>query len=230
MKIRSAWIGFAGVVLAAVIAVIFTRPETKPNSVFQKADSGNNNNAGRNNISAGHDVAVNNTYNYVEPSKTKSKVKSAAGDTYNVTSNNQKGGITAAKVIVFNHAQIILSENGANNAEIESNYVCTLDPSLHRIFLHPKQGSWDTVFIGLPKTEKDQVDPHFGSKSGTITGARPGTYNVKSDSLFGMTTAGTPADGRFYYFLHYDSLPSYIIFGNNSGPLYKIDLYSKQNP
>ena len=224
MSTKNALIGAGAVIIAAVIGYFSLKSDSKPGTIIlQKTDSGTNNyanrdvnQAGRDVITAGKDVTVNNFYE-----DTLAKKRKKAGNTYNVISYNQKGGITAAKVTVIKKVDIVVPDDQLDNLKIPDNYQIKIDTAIQLITIQPKAGAWTKPFIGIPRNEKGIVNPHFGSKNRNITAMSKGTFISKGDSLYAMTTDGLAATKDFYYSLHYDFLPSYIIFGNNPGPLYR---------
>jgi len=229
---QAAWIGFWAVIIAAIItgliALIISFRQTSPpaTSISQKAGDFSTNKAAaadymeaqHDNIKAAGPVTINNYYGDTTKQKRSS---GGSGNTINVTSYNQKDGITAANVWVIKHATFISSEI-VPNAEIPDNYSCVVDTINKLITIRPKAGSWNNPFIGFPATELEAVGPHFFNEHKTQVNIDTGSYTVRSEGLFGLSTTSTPSTDHLSYMLHYNQMPSKIVFGNYPKPLYEV--------
>jgi hypothetical protein len=231
MKNKGAWIGFAGLIIAALISGFFilrSNPDSKQiNNVSQKVDSGTSNfaardlnQAGHDVYTAGHDLKITN-YN---GDTSKRKREKSGGDTYNVTSNNQKGGLTVGKLIINKNVTLVVKGDSSDSGIVPNNFQVEIDTLTQIITMQPKIGSWTTPFIGIPASEEEFIEPHFSSKNKVINAKKFKAYYSKIDTLAAMTTGGSPSTKDFFYSLHYVNLPSYVIFGNYPGPLYRINL------
>jgi len=211
------------IVVPLFVAVISVSPALFGNGdkksqalVNQKIDSGsgiaekNIVQKGNGNAVAGHDAIVNNNYGDSTPGK---------GDTYIVNSKDQKGGITAGKVLIYKNITVVKSDDAVGK-KVKDNYLVSLDTASQIIYLQPKVGKWLNPFIGFPKKEDANVQPHFSNQGQNILKAEE-TIFFNGDSLYCMFAKMNPATKDLYYLMHYKNLPKYMIFGSYPSTLYK---------
>jgi len=212
--------GVFAVIVVAVGGYFALRKAKAEPTLSVKVDSGSAvvvgkdvNQNGNQNIVAGRDVKV----SYGDTNKTKA---GRAGDTYNVKSDHQTGGITAGKVELYNVTVVTPGEN-KDSLSSPNNYQFQVD-SVHKIIsVHPKYGSWTKTFIGIPKSEKSEVQPHFMNSIREIRSMKTDSILFQGDSLYFIASNADPASEDISYSLHYVSLPHYLVFGNYPKPLYK---------
>jgi hypothetical protein len=163
--------------------------------------------------------------NKKKPSKPRKKMeeKNKSGDTYNVTSNNQTGGITAGKIEINVPKQEQLDDL---DIPLNENYVVKFDKTNLRFECNPKIGKWEKPYIAVLFEEKDTYKK-FGCQSSIMYGVASGIDGVINDTrLWGSATGffgqnEKPATNNFSYYADFNSSPSFIIFGNYEKVLYK---------
>jgi hypothetical protein len=234
---KNAWIGFWAVIIGAVIAGLFLLGNSliqKPQAttaIQQKNDSGINNSAGKDLIQAGRDNIktngpVNENNYYGDTSKKKPIVRAgSSGDrSINVTSYDQHGGMTVGQVIVIKNATFLQTGEGTTAADASDNYSCVIDAGNKRITIQPKTGEWKTPFVAFPNQELSSIGPHFYNATKSTINVDIGSYSFNGQNLFGLSTNTLPSTAHLSYSLHYQALPTKIIFGNYPAPLYETTL------
>jgi hypothetical protein len=121
----------------------------------------------------------------------------------------------------FFNVTLVVPENKNTAPALPDNYVISVDTVSHIIQVQPRSGVWLNTFIGIPQNELSSVQPHFQNSSRTIHGMKIDSTKILADNIFYMTTSVDPSTKDLSYMLHYKSFPSYLIFGNYPGPLYK---------
>lgn len=158
----------------------------------------------------------------VKPTKTMAdKIKS--GDTYNVTSNNQTGGITAGMVEIN-----VAKEEQVNELDIplNDNFVVFFDKTNLRFDCKPKVGKWEKPYIAISFEEKEAYKK-FGSQALMLHGFASGIDCVIGTTRLWGSACGffgdneKPATSKFSYYAEFNKNPSYIVFGNYGKVLYK---------
>lgn len=92
--------------------------------------------------------------------------------------------------------------------------------------MRPRSGTWSPFVVGIPEEEEDEVDPLLivgpsGGSSGTGMTRRfePDTDDRWNEWKFiGSNNQATPTES---FYLHCETLPSEIVFGQIDGPLYQ---------
>lgn len=161
-----------------------------------------------------------------KPVKTKKmKEKEKSGDTYNVTSNNQSGGITVGKIEINVKDQEQADEL---NIPINDNFSVVYDKVTMRFECHPRVGKWEKPFIAVPFNEKDSFKK-FGGKESMLTDFQDGLdFSIDGTKFYGsscgvVSNNAKPATSKFFYYMEASSVPSYIIFGDYQKIAYKFN-------
>lgn len=149
--------------------------------------------------------------------------KNKSGDTYNVTSNNQTGGITAGKVEIN-----VAKEEQANELDIplNDNFVVKFDKNNLRFDCNPKVGKWEKPYIAVSFEEKDSYKK-FGSQGSMMQGFADGIDGVIGSTRLWGSACGffgdndKPATSKFSYYAEFNKMPTYVVFGNYGKVLYK---------
>jgi len=220
-------IGGSAIVIASIIATLSTcnsckNAKAEPTQSV-KVDSGSVVVAGKNIIQQGGKNVIaggNATVYYGDTNKGK-QVKS--GETYITKSVNQKGGLTVGKIELYN-LTVIAPDKYKDSLSSPDNYKFHVD-SIHKIIsVQPKYGSWTQTFLGIAKSEKPKVQPHFMNSIRDIRSMKTDSILFQGDSLYFITTNADPASKEISYSVHYVTLPQYLVFGNFPYPLYKATL------
>lgn len=146
------------------------------------------------------------------------KTNVTMGDTYNVTSHNQSGGVTAGKI-----ENLIVSEEDASGINPYEN--ATIEQTGLTFKIRPKVGKWISPFVMIPLAEKDSVSIELSNASttGTMYDVSMGVVDTNSDGsqwyghVCGLNGGvPNPATKDFYYTVTFSSLPTRFIFGDRS--------------
>lgn len=152
----------------------------------------------------------------VDQKKMEAKNDSKSGDTYNVTSNQQSGGITVGKI-----EKLVVSEEDASginpyeNADIEQQGLT--------FKLRPKVGKWTSPFLMIPFGEKDSVSIELFPQSGPGFDITLGVEDTLPNGekwygiVYGLNgSVPNPATKDFCYLATFSSLPTRFVFGDRS--------------
>jgi hypothetical protein len=237
--IKAAWIGGCFVFAAAVVGALITIHGQKANastSIVLNHDSGTIKAAGQDYMEAGRDVikatgpvSISNVYGDTSKKKEKPNVieeGSKGGDgSINITTYGQHGGANIGKLIVIKNATFVQSSEAPTaGASLSDNYSCVVDTFHKVITVHPKSGTWDTPFISFPREELDVVTPHFFNAAKTMINVDTATYAINGQSQFGLSSSTKPATATLSYSIHYETIPSKLVFGNYPNALYEVSL------
>ena len=118
---------------------------------------------------------------YVDkPKQEKMKEEEKKGDTYNVTSNNQTGGITAGKVEIKVDKEEQVEDL---NIPLHDNYVLQFDKGGLKFQCNPKVGKWTQPFIGVP-FEEQATFKTFGNDDLMMTDEQEGDIFINQVRFF----------------------------------------------
>ena len=87
----------------------------------------------------------------------------------------------------------------------------------------PKVGEWKKPIIAYPSDEKDIVKGNFTSKTGVMFMVLQG-INEEHKLVFSVASGGPPATKDHFYGLGYETLPSYVIIGDDGISMWRINL------
>lgn len=141
--------------------------------------------------------------------------KSTSGDTYNVTSQGQTGGITAGRIdkVVTSDEDSI---NPYTNFRIEQ-----VDSNSFKV--KPIAGKWTQPFLMIPRSEKDSISYEFGPESGPSQDFLEGVEEEeRGRKHFGTifsygSSSPNPATKDFAYVIRFrPHPPSYFVFGDHA--------------
>lgn len=159
-----------------------------------------------------------------ENKKEKIMEEKKSGDTYNVSSTGQQGGITTGKFEVHVSKQEDADEL---NIPLNENYQIRVDKINKKIDFHPKVGKWEKPFIAVPFNEQGLFGS-FSGKDPMLTDVQSGDFSIDGVRFYGHSSGrvsnnAKPATGSFYYSMTFKEFPTYLIFGNYEGVVFKYD-------
>jgi hypothetical protein len=143
----------------------------------------------------------------------KMEEKNKSGDTYNVTSNNQKGGITAGKVDI--HNTTIKVEEDINAFDIDDNWAYDIDASNKQIRIWPKKGKWKNAIIAYPENEQSTVKAEFGCATNVFVGNTSEGFIDIENKRYAFFETVQPFTHENFFIFKYEVQPSIIRFGQN---------------
>jgi hypothetical protein len=145
----------------------------------------------------------------------------AGGSGTTIASIGQTGGVTAQYYYQITFAVSFNRPGRTTGGKAAKGYIFFLDTATKTIHFKPKSGQWDCPFAAIPRQEKDSVNPHFDSESGTSIAAGSATMPFEEETLYRQSTSDRPATPSSGFLLHYDQKPSSILFGDLKGNAYK---------
>ena len=84
----------------------------------------------------------------------------------------------------------------------------------------PKAGNWKAPFIGVSRKELKKVNPVVGCQCGSLVELKNIEFTLSTDtyvdSIVAKRALYPPATKTCYYWLQYDSLPKFVIYGDTS--------------
>jgi hypothetical protein len=237
------WYAVAAVVVGCLITWAIARcngaaPTVPPTTTInQKGNGGASNAAGRdayqNNGSGSifkSDGPQNVTIVNSDTTKHPSSSGASKGPGSKVYVDHPSGGINGEiKAGTINYYQITAKDvqvlvESPQAVSADSGFICLIDTVARVIRIGPKQGSWDSTTVAIPRAEKATVNPVLRPEDRKTVTVQSGPFIVKGLPVYLMTTNGVPATAQFPYELQYDKLPTEILFGNFSGPMFKAKL------
>lgn len=205
----------AVLILVAVIGIIYVNrhhAQTANAGVSQdQAGNSGNQGPGENQVDA-HPDAVQNGDN---------ASNGAAGG---YSGHQTPGSQTAGNYETAKNGTVLASQAAAVAPDITDNGQYAIDSADKLIKVYPKTGTWDAPFVAIPLHEKNTVHPAFSADAAETQAFSPGEFLVGMESVFGIISRTSPASSTQPYYLHYEKLPSKLIFGNWRSPIYEVPL------
>jgi hypothetical protein len=166
----------------------------------------------------------------VTQSSTKGSNVAVTGDSNNVVADNtgptvvsigQSGGVTALNYYNITQVTRVIATHSNTGPTKATGAIYKLDSSNKTITFHPKSGAWSTPFIAVPINQVESIQPHLSSESQLSMPVTQAYIVIEGDSLKEFSSSAASATPGSGYILHYATLPTYFIFGDRNGPIYK---------
>ena len=148
----------------------------------------------------------------------------AGGSGTTIGSIGQTGGVTAQYNYQITFAVSFNRPGRTTAGKAANGYTLFVDTATKTIHFKPRSGQWDCPFAAIPRQEKDSVNPHLASESGTSIAVGSATMPFEGDTLYRQATSDRPATPSSGFLFHYDQKPSSILFGDLKGNAYKATL------
>jgi hypothetical protein len=166
----------------------------------------------------------------VTQSSTKGSNVAVTGDSNNVVAGNtgptvvsigQSGGVTALNYYNITQVTQVMAAHPNTGPTKATGATYKLDSANKTITVRPKSGVWDKPFIAVPVNQVGSIQPHLSSESQLSIPITQAYIVFEGDSLKEFSSSAASATPQSGYILRYISLPTYFIFGDRNGPIYK---------
>ncbi|MEO7991590.1 MAG: hypothetical protein ABI663_18705 [Chryseolinea sp.] len=106
---------------------------------------------------------------------------------------------------------------------LEDNFEYEIDAQNKLVKFWPKTGEWKKPIVAYPSQESAVVKGSLTSKQGLMYMVMEGINNEHKLSFI-VASGGPAASKENFYGLHYETLPSYIVIGDDGIAMWKIEL------